>query len=159
MVQLQNYMTVLITGILSSLAGCACGNGEIDDTTEYTYQYKNHTSHPLSIFAWQQGNPSVYSIQPNETLNYTIALGFGADCSVNGNPSENPHCLLIHSDSIKIIFDSSRFLRFDTNTPSPLNILKFENYSYEKVAKMHIYRYNFSDIDYNSAEDCYENCE
>ena len=40
-----------------------------------------------------------------------------------------------------------------------MNILKQENYDYEKVNKEDIYSYNFTELDYNNAEDCNGSCE
>lgn len=151
--------TVLIFGIFSNLLLCSCNEGEVEYLTREAYTYNNNTSYTVKLLKWKQGNQTVFTIQPNEALNYKIILGTGGECSVNDNISLGPDCLLIYSDSIKVIFNNSKFLEFDKNTNSNMNILKQENYDYEKVNKEHIYSYNFTELDYNNAEDCSGSCE
>ena len=37
--------------------------------------------------------------------------------------------------------------------------LNIDNYDVETIDKVRIYSYNFTDLDYNNAEDCNGNCE
>ena len=72
--------------------------------------------------------------------------------------SDKSDCLLLYSDSIKIIFDNSKFLEFNSDTNSNLNILKQENYNSENTNDEYNYEYSFSELDYNNAENCNGNC-
>ena len=154
------YKTLLIFGIFSNFLLLNCDEGEVERIYTETYNYNNNnTFHTLKLLEWKQGNQTVFTIQPNKTLNNKIILGTGGECSVNEITSESPECLLIYSDSIKVIFNNSRFLKFNRDTNSSMNILKQENYDYEKVNNEHVYTYNFTELDYNNAEDCNGNCE
>lgn len=153
------YKTLLIFGILSNLFLISCDEGEVERIIRRAYNYNNSTLHTLKILEWKQGNQTVFTIRSNETLNYKITLGTGGVCKIDGAISESSECLLIHSDSIKVIFDNSKFLFYERDNNSSMNILKQENYNYMKVNNEHIYSYNFTELDYESAEDCNGNCE
>ena len=153
------YKTLLIFGILSNLFLISCGEGEIEHITRRAYNYNNSTLHTLKIQEWKQGNQTVFTIRSNEALNYKITLGTGGVCKINGAISESSDCLLIHSDSIKVIFDNSKFIFFERDKNSSMNILKRENYDYEKVNNEQVYSYSFTESDYENAEPCNGNCD
>lgn len=153
------YKTLLIFGILSNLFLISCDEGEVERIIRRAYNYNNSTLHTLKILEWKQGNQTVFTIRSNETLNYKITLGTGGVCKIDGAISESSECLLIHSDSVKVIFDNSKFLEFNKESISNLNILKQENYDYEKINNEHTYTYNFLELHYDNAEDCNGNCD
>lgn len=146
----------LIFGILSNLL-IGCSDGESKIITE-TYNYINSTQYNIRIQEWKQNNTNEFIIAPQQSLFYKIILGVGSSCSINGNMSDKSDCLLLYSDSIKIIFDNSKFLEFNSDTNSNLNILKQENYNSENTNDEYNYEYSFSELDYNNAENCNGNC-
>ena len=146
----------LIFGILSNLL-IGCSDGESKIITE-TYNYINSTQYNIRIQEWKQNNMNEFIIAPQQSLFYKIILGVGSSCSINGNMSDKSDCLLLYSDSIKIIFDNSKFLEFNSDTNSNLNILKQENYNSENTNDEYNYEYSFSELDYNNAENCNGNC-
>lgn len=140
----------LIFGILSNLL-IGCSDGESKIITE-TYNYINSTQYNIRIQEWKQNNMNEFIIAPQQSLFYKIILGVGSSCSINGNMSDNSDCLLLHSDRVKIIFDNSKFLEFNSDTNSNLNILKKENYNSENTNDEYNYEYIFSELDYNNAQ-------
>ena len=146
----------LIFGILSNLL-IGCSDGESKIITE-TYNYINSTQYNIRIQEWKQNNMNEFIIAPQQSLFYKIILGVGSSCSINGNMSDKSDCLLLYYDSIKIIFDNSKFLEFNSDTNSNLNILKQENYNSENTNDEYNYEYSFSELDYNNAENCNGNC-
>lgn len=146
----------LIFGILSNLL-IGCSDGESKIITE-TYNYINSTQYNIRIQEWKQNNMNEFIIAPQQSLFYKIILGVGSSCSINGNMSDKSDCLLLYSDSIKIIFDNSKFLEFNSDTNSNLNILKQENCNSENTNDEYNYEYSFSELDYNNAENCNGNC-
>lgn len=131
----------LIFGILSNLL-IGCSDGESKIITE-TYNYINPTQYNIRIQEWKQNNTNEFIIAPQQSLFYKIILGVGSSCSINGNMSDKSDCLLLYSDSIKIIFDNSKFLEFNSDTNSNLNILKQENYNSENTNDEYNYEYSF----------------
>lgn len=153
------YKTALIFGIISNLFFVSCNQGEVEYITKEVYSYNNSTNTSIIIKEWKQNSLSIFTLGQNETLVNSVILGTGGECSINGNISNNSECLLIYSDSLKVIFNNSKVLEFNRDINSNLNILKQENYNYNKINNKRIYTYNFSELDYESAEDCNGNCE
>lgn len=148
----------LIFGILSSLI-MGCGDsGESKIITE-TFNYANSTQYIIRIQEWKQNTMNEFTIPPQQNLFFKIMLGVGSSCSINGNASGNSDCLLLYADSVKIIFDNTKFIQFDRNTNSNLNILKKENYSSENSNDKYNYEYSFSELHYNLAQDCNGSCD
>ncbi len=153
----MKYIILLIFGIFSNFLVC-CGEGEIDKIYTDNYSYINTTEHLIRIQAWNNGNLSGYSILPKASILFGTDT-FNSGCKINGVRSNNPDCLLIFSDSIRIIFNNSRYLKYKRNTNSKLNILISDNHTIEPIKNGANLKYNFTELDYNNSLACNGNCE
>lgn len=153
------YKILLTFGILSNFLIFSCGQGEVDGTHTEIFNYQNNTTFLIEIQESKKGVVSTFNIQPTESLNYKIQVGTGGNCSINGIVNNNSECLLWYSDLIKIIFNSTRYLEFTRESISDFNLLNLDNYEVETINNERVYSYNFSELDYDNAEDCNGNCE
>lgn len=154
----MRYKILLIFGIFSNFF-VSCDEGEVDKIFIENYSYINTTEHLIRIQEWKNGNLTEHSILTKDILLNSITLGMESKCSINGNVSDNSDCLLIYSDSIRVIFNNLRFLEYKRNTNSNLNILKTDNYITDKINNVTNYKYNFTELDFNNSEPCNGNCE
>ena len=152
------YRTLLIFGILSNFFILSCSPREVDGVYADIFNYQNNTNFPIKIQETKNGVISEFNIQPTESLNYEIQPVLG-NCRINGIINRNSECLLWSSDYIKIIFNSTKYLEFTRESISDFNLLSLDNYDVETIDKVRIYTYNFSELNYESAEDCNGNCE
>ena len=147
-------MIVLIIGILISLV-YSCDKGEIDKLYTKNYTYANETNYSIKIEDWKGGISKSYNLESSKQIVFKIELGIGGTCMVNNLESSESNCLLVMSDSLKVIFDNTKTLTFfqqdDTDTRD-VNILRESNYSYEKNGQVEDFRYAFTQKDYNLAE-------
>lgn len=150
MEQKRNYMIALIIGVLSSLA-YSCDEGEIYRLHIKNYTYTNETNFSIKIEDWKGGISKSYNLAPSKQIVFEIELEL-SNCRVDGVESSESNCLLIMSDSLKVIFDNTRTLILKQDDPRDVNILKKVNYSYEKNGHVENFRYAFTQKDYNLAE-------
>ena len=153
------YKILLTFGILSNFLIFSCGQGEVEDIYTEIFNYQNNTNFLIEIQESKNGVVSKFNIQPTESLNYKIQVGTGGNCSINGIVNSNSECLLWYSDYIKIILNSTRHLEFTRESISDFNLLNLDNYEVETINNERIYSYNFTESDYENAEDCDGDCE
>ena len=151
MEQKQNYMIVLIIGVLISLI-YSCDKGEIDKLHKKNYTYANETNFSIKIEDWKSGISKSYNLPPSKQIVFKIELGTGGTCAVENLETSESNCLLVMSDSLKVIFDNTKALILKQDDTRDVNILKEINYSYEKNGQVENFRYAFTQKDYNLAE-------
>ena len=156
----QHYTIVLIIGILSSLA-FRCGEPEIDENFTKRYTYTNETNYSIRIEDWQEGNRDSYLLEPSKQIVFQVELGIGGNCMVDGIEIDTSdlNCLLVTSDSLKIVFDDSKSMIFKQSDPGDVNILNEKNYTYEKKGQLENFWYAFTQKDYDKAKDCDGHCD
>lgn len=151
MKQKQNYMIVLIIGIIISLI-YKCDKGEIDKLHTKNYTYANETNFSIKIEDWKSGINKSYNLESSKQIVFQIELGTGGTCTVDNVESSESNCLLVMSDSLKVIFNNTKMLVLKQNDTRDVNILKEVNYRYEKNGQVENFRYAFTQKDYSLAE-------
>ena len=145
----------LTFGILSSFLLFSC-NGyqdQINPVNDRKALLINATGLPIKIYRWSGGDRNgleIHSIMSNDTLINELV-----PCTYNGQKSKlslKRGCYFINSDSVKIIFNETKFVKYTPNTPSNRNVLQEENYYNEKNRRnQYIFTYAFIDEDYLTA--------
>ena len=156
--QKQDFMKLLVIGILSSLILSGCS-----DTGDYhsirSYHYKNETNYDISIEQWTRNHNKVFDLDPSDSIIFEIEFfedGPGR-CTVNGIQQSSSPCILFGSDSLKIMFDNERILilnPFDSIIDSIEEVDIRGNtdiYSVERNGDNRTYRYSFTQKDYDQA--------
>ena len=160
--QKQDFMKLLIIGILSSLilSGCSDPGYPGDYHAIRSYHYKNETNYDISIEQWKQNHHKVFDLDPSDSIIFEIEdLGstYGY-CTINGIQQSLSPCELLGSDSLKIIFDNERILilkPFDSiidsieevNIKGNIDIYGVEINGDNRTT----YRYSFTQKDYDQA--------
>ena len=158
MEQEQDFMKLLVIGILSSLILSGCS-----DTGDYysirSYHYKNETNYDISIEQWKRNHNKVFDLDPSDSIIFELEfLGDGVGyCAINGIQQSLSPCELFGSDSLKIMFDNERILilnPFDSINDSieegdirgNIDIYSVEINGYNRT-----HRYSFTQKDYDQA--------
>ena len=153
MEQEQDFMKLLIIGILSSLILSGCS-----DTGDYysirSYHYKNETNYDISIEQWKQNHNKVFDLDPGDSIIFEIE-DFGSvygHCTINGIQQSFSPCQLFGSDSLKIMFDNERILILNhIDSIEGVNIMRSAVYSVEINGDNRTHRYSFTQKDYDQA--------
>lgn len=153
------YKTLLIFGILSNFLFISCNEGEVDRIYTEVFNYHNNSDFSIKIQESKDSVITEFNIPPSEILIYKIQVVTGGSCSINGVINSNSECLLWTSDSLKIIFNSTKYVEFTRDNTTDFNLLNLDNYNVETINNERIYTYNFTELDYNNAMDCNGNCE
>ena len=129
----------LAIGILSSFVIQACGGDEICSCfspPSHSFTCVNHTGHAMLLKEWQRGELSEYNLPPSSELEFKQGLSWGdCDISIDGEEQTSnvrrPHCSLLPSDSLKVVFvdDSTSYLLKKEDSIS-INILHQKNYKH-----------------------------
>lgn len=154
MVQKQNYMKLLLTGILFSLICYSCGTAEIDKASYILETLTNNSGKNLSIEKWDGGISQIYNLKKDQIIEFEVEL-FTGSCLVNGNSTNNVnsnYCLITTSDSIKIIFEDNKSIILKPNDAREINILNIKNYKYSQNGNKQFYKYLFTMKDYLEAK-------
>lgn len=153
MEQKQNYMILLIIGILSSLLTNSCGKEDIERISIKSYIYTNNSGHSLSIMSWKGSNTDIFDLIQSQKIEFRYEFN-GGGCFINGINEPNSsaiECLLVSSDSLKIIFDDNKTLIFKPEGERNINILNEDNYEYSQNGNNELFKYGFSEKDYLEA--------
>ena len=151
--QEQDFMKLLVIGILSSLILSGCS-----DTGDYhsirSYHYKNETNYDISIEQWKQNHHKVFDLDPSGSIIFEIE-DFGSvygHCTINGIQQSLSPCQLYGSDSLKIMFDNERILILNhIDYIEGVNIMRSAVYSVEINGDNRTHRYSFTQKDYDQA--------
>lgn len=141
------WMLLLVIGTLSNLV-YSC-KGEVDRSQLQQFIYVNNSNYTILINKYINNNiKNEYLISKNDSLIQEIDLGFGS--------TEN---LIIYSDSVNVVFENSKILRFKLNDNVNRNLLKMESYESYRKNDVIVNKYIFTNTDYQKAEDCTGNCK
>lgn len=153
---MKSIVYLIIGGLISIVCFTACDKELVEALQINSYIYKNNTEHTITLKKVLDGNTYEYQLKPSEEINFKATLGTGGSCSINGattttfNPDAN--CLLIHSDSLQVIFNSTKSYILTRTAIGEENVLKVENYQMKKVNNHTTYTYTFTEKDYNRAD-------
>ncbi len=142
MEQKITWMQLLFIVLISSIISIAfsCGRGEVNSVVVADYIYVNPTSSAIMIQTYNTGNDFVYNMEAGATLKISEHLNVGI-----GNNKK-----IVHSDSVRITFDSNKSINFYHETTSSRNLIKLENYEYTLLSeKHHEFRFVFSESDFD----------
>ncbi|MCF6213271.1 MAG: hypothetical protein L3J45_04515 [Flavobacteriaceae bacterium] len=145
-------MKLLIIGMLSSLF-ISCNN-TIEKLFTKSYQYTNNSGHLLSIMKWKESNVEVFNLSPSQSFQFDYEFN-GNGCSINKTDKPNmsaSECLLVNSDSLKIIFDDNKSILLKKEDERAINIFNEKNYSYSRIGNQEFFSYEFTNNDYQEAE-------
>ena len=97
--QKQDFMKLLVIGILSSLILSGCS-----DTGDYHainfFHYKNETNYDISIEQWTRNHNKVFDLDPSDSIIFKLEFlgGLSEICTINGI-QQSSQCELWGSDS------------------------------------------------------------
>jgi len=151
--QKTNCMKLLIIGILSNIIITSCGEDDIEKIEIHSYTYTNASAHSLSIIKWNNGDIDTFDLIQSQKIEFIYKFN-GTGCSIDGTnmPDKLPQdCLLITSDSLKIIFDDGKSILLRPNEPRDINILIETNFEKISEGNKKLYNYRFSEKDYLEA--------
>lgn len=152
MKQKKNCMKLLPFGILCSLFLNSC-SPEVEKISWHLYSYTNNSGHNLSIEKWNEGNTVVYALKTSQTKEFKYGFN-GGGCFIDGvsTTGNADDCLLISSDSIKIIFDDNKSILLKPKDVRDINILNNKNYTYSQDVNKSYYTYTFTEKEYLEAK-------
>ena len=152
------WLLLLAIGILNSSILQSCRQELIvEKVIIRTYKYVNNTGHSITIKKWQLNDFMIaYDLPSSNEIKFKVEFPFG-DCSIDDGKrvtsfNANSNCLLIISDSLKIIFDDSKSYSLKPDNNIKINILKEENYEHAKEGNIEDFSYYFTSKDYENAK-------
>ena len=135
------------------------GTDIVEHVAIKNYKYDNQTEYSIVIHKWRNNNEFEYELLPGTQIRFKAELtGTSSSCYID-DVRERGYCLLIIADSVEIIFDNSKSYLLKSLENFSVNILNRENYEYDRQGIQEYYSYQFTDEDYNHAEDCNGKCE
>jgi hypothetical protein len=132
------WMKHSVIGLISLFILFAC-NDKVDNKVISDYVYVNQSNHNLTLHCYYAGIDSSYILNNASEIKFREDLMSGSSF------------LIIHSDSVKIIYDSTKYsivTKFDKK-----GVLGLENYTYTKQEENHhLYKFVVNEEMYNYAK-------
>lgn len=154
MAQKITWELLLIIGIVSNFLFQSCGQGEVEYIHIKSYKYDNQAGYSIVIHKWLNNAETVYKLPQSGEIEFKNEFK-GGGCFIDEIQqtafSPDSDCLLINSDSIRIIFDGSKSYWLKPSDNVDVNILKEVNYQYTKQDNREDYLYKFTDKDYQNS--------
>lgn len=141
----KNLLTLL--GIFTLLS---CGREIIDDEYINLFNYKNDTPSNITIFSYQQGIKTRHDLPKDKIYSQKLDNNFGSTDKI-----------IFYADSVKIVYDNSKFKVWKSSDESPRNIIKsFDNYTKLKEEPNYSeYSFVFITSDLDQTAVCKGNCD
>ena len=138
------WIKVLIFGILINSFAC---KKTVDKRKVIECYYINESSKDITIEVFYKTGTgyldSIYTLPNGGNLSQKTDL-------MAGSVSD----LIVNGDSVTVKFGNEKISKFTPLTPSPYNILDFNNYQHtEKSEYKDTYKYTFTNDDYQYADD------
>lgn len=148
---------LVFSGII--MCYCSCAYDYPSSTTQITievFYYYNPTSHHLSITSFNSGKDSTYYMFPGDTLIVGKDLPVGAIYN---------NFRIANADSVSLIFNYSRILKYTFADTSHRNIIQPANYNYaykeddfgDYYAMFHLFLFTFTENDYANSLPIHQN--
>lgn len=144
---------LLIFGLILSstviMLWTSCTDGWITTINNTKYYYINNSGHLLSITSYNYGRDSTYVIKQNDTLEFLENINTGSTYN---------NYLINNSDSVHIIFDSTKKLTYTMSSVSSRNIIFLANYEHFRIINdygdllYNWFEYYFTPDDYQNAD-------
>jgi hypothetical protein len=138
---------ILSSSIVLFWTSCTDGWFESIETTKYFYI--NNSGHRLSITSYNYGRDSTYIINQNDTLEFSEEISTGSTFN---------NYLINDSDSVHILFGTTKRLIYTMTSISKRNIIFLANYEHLRIINDYgdhqydWFEYYFTPDDYQNAD-------